>query len=218
MPAFVDVTPGKTPAASVDVQQIIDALSARRNTPLALTVNDPVAYAWTIKNTDAGSRDIIIYAPDGTTVLFSVDGTGVKVSRAGAAAVPPITDIGPTAGSAAAGDHIHGAGGYSATGATTLEALYASATVVTAVNYAVAAGVLFVECTTGVTITLPAAASTNRPITIFSKAGSQTIVAAGGAVHGGSTNTTTGAVMDGVVSAGDAIMYKSDGTNWESLS
>lgn len=214
MPAYTDISPGKTPAASTDVQQIINAWSGRANIPQALTTSDPVAYALTLKNTDPSERSIIIYGADGTTVLFSVDSAGVKVSHSGGAAVPPLTDIGPTSGMAADGAHIHGAGGYSATGSTTLEALYASSTVKTAVNYAVTTGVLYVFCTAGVTVTLPNATVTNRPITIMSEAGSQTINAVAGTITGGSVNTTTGAVMNGIVSAGDAITYKSDGTNW----
>jgi hypothetical protein len=214
MPSFVDIPPGKTPAQSVDIQQVIDALTGRRNTPLAVTVNDPIAYAWTLKNTDPASRAIVIYAADGTTVLFSVDATGAKLSRAGAAAQSPIVDIGPGAGVAAEGNHVHGAGGYAGTGTVSLETLYAGTWVATAVNYTVAAAVLYVFCTSGVTVTLPAAAATNRPITIKALTGTTTVNSAGGTVSGGSVNTTTGVVMDGTVSPLDALTYKSNGTNW----
>lgn len=218
MPSFEDIPPRKTPAASVDIQQIINALSARANIPLATTVNDPLAYAYTLKNTDPGARGLVIFAADGTTVLLSVDATGVKVSPDGSAAVPPITAVGPGAGQVAVGNHVHGAGGYSGTGTTTLEALYAGATVSVGVNHTVGAGELFIICTAGVTVTLPSAVTTNRPITVEAITGTTTVNAAAGSVIGGSTNTTTGAVMDGIVSPGDAIVYKSDGTNWRSQS
>lgn len=215
MPAFIDIPKGKTPAEAADIQQVIDALTARRNTPLATTVTDALAYAITLKNTDPGSRGLIIYAADGTTVLLQVDSTGVKVSRDGTAATQPVVSIGSAPSpTAAAGDHVHGAGGYSAVGTTTLEALFAATWVSTAIAYTVAAGIMYVFCTAGVTVTLPAAATTNRPITIIALTGSQTIAAAGGTVNGGSVNTSTGAVMNGVVSQGDAITYKSNGTNW----
>src|SRR5687768_339778 len=143
MPAFADVALG-VPALSSHVQQVIEALSARRNTPLATTVNDPLAFALTLKNTDPGSRGLIIYAADGTTVLLQVDSTGAKVSRNGGAAQAPITDLGPTAGVAAEGNHTHGSGGYTGTGTVTLENLYASTWTSQGTNYAVAAAILFV--------------------------------------------------------------------------
>jgi hypothetical protein len=218
MVAFIDISKGKTPAEASDIQQIIDALSARRNTPIAITIADPLAYALTIKNTDPGARGIILYAADGTTVLFQIDAAGVKVSRDGTAAVSPVTSIGSGAApTAAAGDHVHGAGGYSSTGTTTLEALFAASWTSTAVNYTVAAGILYVFCTAGVTVTLPAVATTNRPITVIAITGSTTVAAAGGTVNGGSVNTTTGAVMNGVVSQGDSVTYKSNGTNWYAI-
>jgi hypothetical protein len=65
-----------------------------------------------------------------------------------------------------------------------------------------------------VTITLPAAATSNRPITVVGVTGQSTIAAAGGSVIGGSINTSTGAVMNGTLSQGDSLTYKSDGTNW----
>ena len=69
--------------------------------------------------------------------------------------------------------------------------------------------------TTGATLSYTGGTvSTNRPITVIARTGAQTVAAAGGTVNGGSVNTTTGAVMNGVVSQGDAITYKSDSTNW----
>lgn len=215
MPAFVDITFGKTPAAASDVQQIIDALSARRNTPLAATVNDPLTYALTLRNNDPVGRGLVIYAPDGSTVLLSVDANGVRLSRSGAAATLPITsnDLGSAIAQAAEGNHVHGTSGYSG-GVVSPEAIFANSWVNTAVNYAVATAISWVFCTLGVTVTLPNAATTSRPITVVAVAGTTTVASAGGSVIGGSTNTTTGAVMNGIVSAPDAMTYKSDGTNW----
>jgi hypothetical protein len=216
--AFVDIPYQKTPAEASDIQQIIETLSARRNTPIAITVSDSLAYALTLKNTDAAGRGIVLYAPDGTTVLFSADSTGVKVSRSGGAAVSPIVSVGSGASpEAAAGDHVHGAGGYSALPGVTLESVYAASWTTQSTNYAVAAGIMFVFCSAGITVTLPAAASTNRPITVAAITGSTTVAAAGGSVIGGSVNVSTGAVMNGVVSPGDAFGYKSDGTNWRAV-
>jgi len=214
MPSFDDVVFGKTPAAAQDIQQIIDALTARRNTPLATTVSDPIAYAYTIKNTDPSGRGVIIYAPDGVTPLFSVDHTGAKVSRAGGAAQTPIVDIGSGAGIAAEGNHVHGVGGYAGTGTVTLEQLYAAAWVATAINYVVGPGIMFVWCNAGVVVTLPDATTTNRPITVGAVIGTTTVNSTSGGVIGGSVNLSTGLVMDGVVLPGDAMTYKADGANW----
>ena len=215
MPAFVDIPTGKTPAQAIDIQQVIDALSARRNTPLATTVNDPLSYAVALRNNDPAGRGMVIYAPDGSTVLFSADANGVRISRNGAAATLPITanDLGPGATQAAEGSHAHGVGGYSG-GVISPESIFASSWVNTAVNYAVATAISWVFCTLGVTITLTSAVTTNRPITVVAVAGTTTVVASAGSVIGGSTNTTTGAVMNGIVSPGDSMTYKSDGTNW----
>lgn len=216
MTGFTDI-PLRKQAASSDIQQVIDALTGRRNTPLTITVNDPIAYALTIKNTDPSGRGLILFGPDGSTVWMSIDATGVKVSPDGTTAVTPVTAIGPQAGAAAEGNHVHGADGYAGTGTVTLEALYAAATATVSADYTVPTAIMFVECTTGVTVTLPDATTTNRPITIISVAGTQTVHAAGGSVFGGSVNLTTGAVLDGVVNAGNAITYKSDGTNWRAV-
>jgi hypothetical protein len=99
-------------------------------------------------------------------------------------------------------------------GALTPEALFANTSVNTGTNYAVASWVMFVFCTAAITITLPAAASTNRPITVTAVTGNSTVTAAGGSVIGGSTNTTTGAITNGSCVQGDSFTYKADGTNW----
>jgi len=101
-----------------------------------------------------------------------------------------------------------------AAGALPPEALFAGTFVSTGVNYVVAATVLYVFCTAAVNITLPAAATTNRPITVTAISGNSSVVAAGGSVIGGSINTSTGAVMNGTCSQGDSLTYKSDGANW----
>jgi len=97
------------------------------------------------------------------------------------------------------------------------EALFAGTWTTQNANYAVAVRILWVFCTAAITVTLPAAATSNRPITVVGITGATTVAAAGGTVIGGSINTATGAVMNGTVSAGDAITYKSDGTNWRAV-
>ncbi len=218
MPAFTDIATGKTPAAAQDIQQVIDALTGRRNTPLATIVNDPLSYALSLRNSDAASRGLVIFASDGSTVLLSVDATGVRLSKAGAAATVPLigSDVGSAAGQVAGGDHVHGTSGYSG-GSVSLESLYANSWVTTGVSYVVAAGIQFVFCTLGVTVTLPVASGTNRPILVSAIAGTTTVIAAGGSVIGGSINTSTGAVMNGTISPGDALTYKSDSTNWRAI-
>jgi len=74
-----------------------------------------------------------------------------------------------------------------------------------------------VFCTAGITVTLPAAASTSRPITIIAVSGQSTVVSAGGAVIGGSINSSTGAVMNGTIIQGDSITFKSDSTSWRAV-
>jgi hypothetical protein len=221
VPGFDDVLSGQT-ASAVHIQQVIEALSARRNTPLATTINDPLNYALTLRNTDAAARDLILYASDGTTVLLQVNAQGVRLSPDGTAAVAPLTAIGPGGSpQVAVGNHVHGSGGYSSQSVTTLETLFGGSWVNAATAYGAGgtfgANILFVFCTAGITVTLPAAAATNRPIWVVAISGSTTVVAAGGSVIGGSVNTSTGAVMNGVISQGDAVTYKSDGTNWRAV-
>jgi hypothetical protein len=95
-----------------------------------------------------------------------------------------------------------------------LESLFAATWVTQGTNYVVAASVMFVFCSAAITVTLPAAASTNRPITVVGVSGQSTVAAVAGSVIGGSINTSTGAVMNGTLSQGDSLTYKSDGTNW----
>jgi hypothetical protein len=221
LPGFDDVVAGQT-AQATHVQQVIDALSSRRNTPLATTINDPLNFALSLRNTDPSARDIVMYASDGSTVLFQVDSSGVKVSPNGSAAVAPLTSVGPGAApTVAAGDHVHGSGGYSTQATTSIEILFGGTWVNTAVAYGAGgtfgANVSYVFCTAGVTVTLPAAGATNRPITIVAITGSTTVVAAGGSVIGGSVNTSTGAILNGVLNQGDSMTYKSDSTNWRGV-
>jgi hypothetical protein len=216
MPALDDVLANQT-ARAADVQQLVEMWSARRNTPAALLVTDPISYALTVRNTDPGSRTIEILASDGSTVLLQVDANGVKVSSDGTAAVAPLTRLGASAGAAAEGSHVHGAGGYSSLPGITLESIFASSWTTVSANYVVASGIMWVFCAAGITVTLPAAGSTNRPITVAAVAGSTTVNTAGGGLSGGSVNTSTGAVMNGVVSPGDSITWKSDGSNWRAV-
>jgi len=78
-------------------------------------------------------------------------------------------------------------------------------------TYTIAAGVMFVFCAAVCTVTFPAI-TTNRPITVWAINGQVTL--AGGTFLGGSVNLSTGAVQNGIVITGDAITFKSDGTNW----
>jgi hypothetical protein len=107
-------------------------------------------------------------------------------------------------------------------GALTPEAFFTGATVSTAVHYTVVSPVMFVFCSVSVTVTLPAAASTNRPITIQPGFGiTVTVISTGGTVYGGSFNLTTGAVMNGTIVSSattmEAVTYKSNGTNWHAV-
>jgi hypothetical protein len=94
------------------------------------------------------------------------------------------------------------------------EGVFANTRVNTGTNYTVVEPVMFVFCTAAVTITLPAAASTNRPITVTAISGQSSVNSAGGSVFGGSANLTTGAVQHGVVAVSESFTYKSNGTNW----
>ena len=97
------------------------------------------------------------------------------------------------------------------------ETLFANSWTNVGTNYTVASTIVYVFCTAAITVTLPAAGGTNRPITVAAVTGNSTVAAAGGSVIGGSVNTTTGAVTNGSVVAGDAFTYKSDGTNWRAV-
>ena len=90
----------------------------------------------------------------------------------------------------------------------------------TSTDYTVAAtvSVVFIQGATGRTITLPDPTVEDRPITVYasnSAVVNNTVVASGGStVFGGSTDLTTGAVINGRVTTGDSFQYYSDGTNW----
>jgi hypothetical protein len=98
--------------------------------------------------------------------------------------------------------------------ANILESLFAGTWVTQGTNYSVTGAVMFVFCTAAITVTLPAAASTSRPITVVAITGQSTIAAAGGSVIGGSIDVNTGAVLTGKCSQGDSLTFKSDSTNW----
>ena len=97
------------------------------------------------------------------------------------------------------------------------EALFANTSTNQGADYTVAATIMWVFCTAAITVTLPAAASSNRPITVAAVSGQSTVVAASGSVIGGSINTSTGAVQNGVVSQGDSVSYRSDGSSWRAV-
>ena len=97
------------------------------------------------------------------------------------------------------------------------EVFYANTRVTAASNYTVIAPIMWVFCTAAITVTLPAAASANRPITVAAVVGQSAVNAASGSVIGGSANTTTGAIQNGVVGVGEAFTYRSDGTNWRAV-
>jgi hypothetical protein len=99
-------------------------------------------------------------------------------------------------------------------GAGVLEAAFAGSATIQGTNFVVPSHIMFVFCGAAIQVTLPAAASTNRPITVAAITGQSTIVAAGGSVIGGSINTSTGAVMNGTCTQGDSLTYKSDTANW----
>lgn len=83
--------------------------------------------------------------------------------------------------------------------------------------YVVGPNISYVFCSGTCTgVTLPDATATVRTITIRNErgAGDLAIGAAAGTVTGGSISPTTGAVLDGTISPGDSITYKSNGTNW----
>ncbi|MPZ68609.1 MAG: hypothetical protein GEU71_03680 [Actinobacteria bacterium] len=87
MPTFTKATSGGTDLIEAeDLNQIIDALigTSGKGVPLSPTaVSDAIAYALSVKNTDAtNSRAAIFYAADGS-VLFQADGNGVKASPDG---------------------------------------------------------------------------------------------------------------------------------------
>jgi len=99
----------------------------------------------------------------------------------------------------------------------TLEGVYATSWIATASNYSVSGNVAYVFCTATLTVTLPSATTTNRPITVAAVTGTASVTAVAGTVIGGSVNTSTGAVMNGTVSQGDSVTYKSDSTNWRAV-
>ena len=102
---------------------------------------------------------------------------------------------------------------------TIVEDLFGGATTQQSANYAVAAPVMFVFCNGGLTITLPQASLTNRPITVCAMNAQVTIATAGGsAIVGGSIDINTGSVLTGKINSGDSITWKGDGGNtWRAV-
>ena len=93
------------------------------------------------------------------------------------------------------------------------EGVFANTRVTTGTNYTVVDPVMFVFCTAAVTITLSPAASTNRPITVAAVTGQSSVP---GAI-GGSAHPVSGAIQNGVVAAGEAFTFKSDGVAWRAV-
>jgi|SRR5580765_1162136 len=100
------------------------------------------------------------------------------------------------------------------------ESMYKNTTLrsnVTPVTATMLAGKLFFfgYLASAQSVVLPDPTLTERPITIAAEAGTITVTATGGStVFGGSTNLVTGAVQNGVIVAGDAYCYKSNGIQW----
>jgi hypothetical protein len=90
MPALYLIANG-TVAASADINQVVNTLSANQNTPVSIINTDPIAYTLQLKNTDAAGKALLIYASDGSTVLARVQGTGMVVSPDGTAAAPVVS-------------------------------------------------------------------------------------------------------------------------------
>jgi hypothetical protein len=79
MSSFVDPQNGDL-ATAEHVAQLVEDFQGLRNIPISLSgINDAATYALTLKNAGTGSRDLIAYAADGTTVLLQVDATGVTL-------------------------------------------------------------------------------------------------------------------------------------------
>jgi hypothetical protein len=77
--SFVDPQNGDL-ATAEHVAQLVEDFQGLRNIPISLSgINDAATYALTLKNAGTGSRDLIAYAADGTTVLLQVDATGVTL-------------------------------------------------------------------------------------------------------------------------------------------
>jgi hypothetical protein len=87
------VTPGNGEDALAEhIAQLTENFGGLRNIPVSISgINDAAAHALTLKNAGTGSKALLIYAADGSTVLFRVDGAGVVASRAGGAAERVLT-------------------------------------------------------------------------------------------------------------------------------
>jgi hypothetical protein len=79
MSSFIDPQNGDL-ATAEHVAQLVENFQGLRNIPISLSgINDAATYALTLKNAGTGSRDLIAYAADGTTVLLQVDASGVTL-------------------------------------------------------------------------------------------------------------------------------------------
>lgn len=91
------VTPVSGDLATAElIAQLTELFSGLRNIPVSLTgTNDASAYALTLKNAGTGSKGLIVYAADGTTVLLQIDSNGLLASRTGGAAERMLTAVAP---------------------------------------------------------------------------------------------------------------------------
>jgi len=88
------------------------------------------------------------------------------------------------------------------------------------ITAAMLSGKLFVFCylAGAQTVVLPDPTTNERPITICAENGTVTVTATGGSqVLGGSTNQTTGAIINGTINAPDSFQYKSNGIQWRAV-
>lgn len=87
---------GESPVASAKLNLIVDALTGAGNTPVNHGgVNDAVQYALSVRNQDPAGKAVILYAPNGTTVLLQVTAAGVLASPDGVVAAAPVLTTAP---------------------------------------------------------------------------------------------------------------------------
>lgn len=164
----------------------------------------PTNVPMTIQGAPGQTADLFDVRDSASNLLFAINAGGTVVT-------PRIVDF-------TLAVHNHGSpaqGGVLSP--VTLEGLYAGSFVNVSTAYTVPISVMFVFCAGTFTVTLPAAATTNRPITVRCNSGTITVIAASGTVIGGSINGTTGAIMNGTIIAGDSITFKSDTVNWPAI-
>ena len=90
MPSLYLITPG-APAQSADINQLVLTLTGQQNTAVSVKNTDPIAYTLQLQNTDAAGKTLLIFGPDGTTVILRAQGNGVVASPDGSAGAPIVT-------------------------------------------------------------------------------------------------------------------------------